>query len=68
VTITSQQRGSSSCHVTRDRPSGLLPSILDRPLDYLVTGMLADTINSVRVRCLAILPDARLLLLLLLLL
>jgi len=43
MTITSQQRGLPSCHGIRDRPSGLLPFDLDRPLGYLVTGMPADT-------------------------
>ena len=41
--VTSQQRRLPSCHGIKDRPSGLLPSDLDRPLDSLVTGMPADT-------------------------
>jgi len=43
MTVTSQQRGLPSYHGIRDRPSGLLPSDLDRPLGSLVTGIPADT-------------------------
>ena len=62
MTVTSQQRGLPSCRGIRDRPSGLLPSDLDRPLGSLVTGMPADTnaraTSSLRAWCLAVLPEA----------
>ena len=58
MTVTSQQRGLPSCHGIRDRPSGLLPSDLDRPLGSLVTGMLADpnarATSSLRAWCIII--------------